>query len=39
MRYPTLALVLYAVACYAAAAPSPRDEILPDLNRNQIRQA
>lgn len=39
MRYPTLALVLYAVACYATAAPSPRDEILPDLNRNQIRQA
>lgn len=39
MRYSLLALALYAVASHASAAPAPHDEILPDLNRDQIRQA
>lgn len=39
MRYPTLALILCAAVHYASAAPTPHDEIQPDLNHNQIRQA
>lgn len=39
MRYPTLALILCAAVHYASAAPTPHDEIQPDLNHNQIRKA
>lgn len=39
MRYPTLALILCAAVHYASAVPTPHDEIQPDLNHNQIRQA
>ena len=39
MHYPTLALILCAAVHYASAAPTPHDEIQPDLNHNQIRKA